>query len=214
MEKKNKVIVISIIAIVLILVIVGGIIWYILANQEEDNSIKINKLYSKLTESNMYQITVQLDDNNKEITYVKDGKAYSESYVNGECSKYIVKDSNTYLLIDDREVYYTYQNNQMRLNKYTDLLKATQGEEINFGEEKINNKNYKYEEVQGFMGFAINLGEIPEGESVRTRFYFDGDKLKFVKTIAGNKEELIKVDILYKVDNDNLFEIPANYKEG
>lgn len=212
MNNKKKIIIISIVA-VLVLLIICGVIWYVASNQAQDNSSKIDKLYAKITENNMYKISVQLDENNKDITYVKDGKAYVESYANGDCSKYIVKDGNTYLIIDDREVYYTYQNNQMKLDKYADLLKAAQEEERLLGEEKVENKNYKYEEVEGFMGFWMKPEDIPSGEIVKTRFYFEGDKLKYVKTIVGDKEELLKVDISYKVE-DKLFEIPENYKEG
>ena len=38
------------------------------------------------------------------------------------------------------------------------------------------------------------------------------NKLEYIKPIVGNKQELLKVDISDDVDN-NLFEIPSEYKE-
>ena len=58
----------------------------------------------------------------------------------------------------------------------------------------------------------MDTTEIKENEEVKTRFYFKGDKLAYIKTIIGEKQELLKVDISYDVDN-NLFEIPSDYKE-
>ena len=54
--------------------------------------------------------------------------------------------------------------------------------------------------------------DLEEDQEVKTRFYFDGDKLVYIKTIIGDKQELLKVDISDNVDN-NLFEIPSDYKE-
>ncbi len=47
----------------------------------------------------------------------------------------------------------------------------------------------------------------------KTRLYFQGDKLVYIKTIAGDKQELLKVENTYKVDNQ-LFNIPSDYTEG
>ena len=51
------------------------------------------------------------------------------------------------------------------------------------------------------------------GSEVKTRFYFNGLKLVYIKTITNDTEELLKVDLSYKVQNQN-FEIPSNYVEG
>lgn len=51
-----------------------------------------------------------------------------------------------------------------------------------------------------------------KSDTKKTRFYFDGKDLKYIKTIAGNKEELLKVTISKDVDN-KLFQIPSDYEE-
>ena len=53
---------------------------------------------------------------------------------------------------------------------------------------------------------------IPE-ENTNTRFYFDDDNLKYIKTIAGDKSEIISVNISYDVD-DSVFDIPSDFQEG
>ena len=58
----------------------------------------------------------------------------------------------------------------------------------------------------------MDTSDLEEDQEVKTRFYFDGDKLVYIKKIIGDKQELLKVDISDNVDN-NLFEIPSDYKE-
>ena len=62
-----------------------------------------------------------------------------------------------------------------------------------------------------------------DADSVKTRFYFDGSELVYLKTIyntvdeeTGEKvqvEELQTVKVEYEV-KDSVFEIPANYAEN
>ena len=81
------------------------------------------------------------------------------------------------------------------------------------GKEKIKNKTYSYEEYDSITTFCMmDTSDLEEDQEVKTRFYFDGDKLVYIKTIIGDKQELLKVDISDNVDN-NLFEIPSDYKE-
>ena len=78
--------------------------------------------------------------------------------------------------------------------------------------EKIENKTYTYEEYNTVTKFVMMDNSENEGQEIKTKFYFDGNKLEYIKTIVGNKQELLKVDISDDVDN-NLFEIPSEYKE-
>ena len=45
----------------------------------------------------------------------------------------------------------------------------------------------------------------------KTRLYFKGKDLKYIKTISGENEEILKVEISDKVDN-NLFQLPEGYE--
>ena len=83
---------------------------------------------------------------------------------------------------------------------------------IGVHKEKIENKTYTYEEYNTVTKFVMMDNSENEGQEIKTKFYFDGNKLEYIKTIVGNKQELLKVDISDDVDN-NLFEIPSEYKE-
>ena len=78
------------------------------------------------------------------------------------------------------------------------------------GKEEIEGKNYNYEEYTGITNFAIKLTDENNSENVKTRFYFDGNDLVYIKTIVGDSQELLRVEISNDVDS-NLFEIPNDY---
>ena len=59
----------------------------------------------------------------------------------------------------------------------------------------------------------MDIDEDISEEDAITRFYFDGDNLEYIKTIIGDKSELISVDVSYEVD-DNIFEIPSDFQKG
>ena len=92
------------------------------------------------------------------------------------------------------------------------VLEKLKEEEHQDGEEQIDGKNYNYEEYSTITELAIS--DFSENTSnAKTRLYFQGDKLVYIKTIAGDKQELLKVETTYKVDNQ-LFNIPSDYTEG
>ena len=81
------------------------------------------------------------------------------------------------------------------------------------GHEKINGKNYYYEEYDDIGAFFI-MTKYDEQNEIKTRFYFDNNgNLTYIKTIYGEESELLKVNLENSVD-DSLFEIPANYAEN
>ena len=52
---------------------------------------------------------------------------------------------------------------------------------------------------------------LKDEEKAKTRFYFEGDQLVYIKTIIEDEQELLKVDISNQVD-EKLFEIPSDYE--
>lgn len=212
MSKKKKIILISVIAIVVICLIAISIYYLTTNNGEKSNNenSKISKLYEKLQSKDAFSFEITLDDNNK-MFYAKSGDiAYTDTWYNGEESKYLIKDGNSYLLVDDIKTYYTYSNNSIDLNKVLLELSKVKDLEHQEGKEKINNKNYDYEEYTILTDFA--MGDFTEdSEEVKTRFYFDGEDLVYIKTIEGEKQETLKVNVSYDVDN-NLFELPSDYR--
>lgn len=216
---KTKKISLIVVAIVLILAIIAGLVWWIGSEKkqkgtvEEKKASQIEKLHSKLIEKQTYGITTTLDNENAIYYAKKDNKAYNETTRNGKKSKFIVKDGNSYLVVDDQQAYYTYQNNETDLNKVISQLEEVKDKTYTEGKEKIEGKKYDYEEYEKVTEFLMkDINNIDE-QKTKTRFYFDGDKLVYIKTIVGDYEETLKVDISYEVDN-KLFEIPSTYKQG
>ena len=215
MDKKKKIILISVIAIVMIIAVVALSVYFMNKNNTTDNnnaSTKVEKLYNTLADKKEYSFSFTLDDNNK-LYYAKSGDtAYTDTTYNGSESKYVIKDGNSYLLMYESKKYYTYANNTIDLNLVIDTLEKLKEEEHQNGEEQIDGKSYNYEEYSTITELAIS--DFSENTSnAKTRLYFQGDKLVYIKTIAGDKQELLKVETTYKVDNQ-LFNIPSDYTEG
>lgn len=216
MSNNKKTIVITV-TILIALAIIIGIIWWL--NREttgntilEGGNSKVTKLYSQLTEKQTFSFTTTLDEQNIVFYAKKDNMAYLNTKYQGEESKFIVKDGNSYLLREDEKIYYFYQNNETDLDKITLQLESVKDKPYTEGKEKIENKNYKYEEYEGVTGFLIKDINTENEHTLKTRFYFNGDQLVYIKTIIGNYQEIVKVDLSYEVNN-NLFEVPSDYKE-
>jgi hypothetical protein len=218
MSKKKKVILIISIAI-LVLAIIVSLIYFIKTKSKTENialdgsTSKIAKLYSELIEKQAFSFTTTLDDDNKMYYAKKDEMAYIDTTYQGTTSKFIIKDGNSYLLVENRNKYYTYQNNEIDLEKITLQLEEIQEQQYSEGKETIENEQYKYEEYEMVTDFLMKNVTTEEEQTAKTRFYFDGNKLVYIKTIIGEYQEILKVDISYSVD-DSLFEIPSDYQEG
>ena len=216
MDKKKKIILISVIAVVIILITIG-VIWYLVANNKSESSNSpigasgINELYETLQAKDVFSFELTTLDGNNKMYYAKSGNsAYTDTIYNGTESKYVIKDGNSYLLKADTKTYYTYNNNSANLNKVVAQLETLKDLEYQKGEEKVDGKNYNYVEYSGATNFAMEDFS-KDSEDVKTRFYFDGDKLVYIKTLEGEKQELLKVEISYDVDQ-SLFQIPSNYR--
>lgn len=215
MDKRKKVIIISVVSIIVIALIVALAI--LLVNNSKNNgesstnSTKIAKLYNELSNEQSFSFTTTIDENNKEIYAKNNNTAYTDTIYDGEESKFIIRDGNSYLLRDSDKIYYTYQNNEVDLNKVLEQLNEIKDSELAEGKEEIEGKNYDYEEYSGITNFAIKLTDDNNSEDVKTRFYFDGNDLVYIKTIIGNNQELLSVEISNDVDS-SLFEIPEDYR--
>mgnify|MGYP004624064973 CR=1 FL=1 len=213
---KKKIILIAIIAIIVIAIIIGAIV--LVNNQTKNNqgeTTQISKLYEQISNVKEMTFSQTIDNNNKIVTAIKNNNGYKEVTANGKTRKYIVKDNNTYYLDETEKIYYTYQNNDTILTeikeKFETLKDVTQ---ISKGKERINGKSYKYEEIPNCQDFLFNNElSVNNLEYAKTRLYFDNDNLVYIKTIVGDNEEIIKIDISYNVNND-YFNIPKDYSDG
>ena len=214
MSKKKKIIIISICAIIAI-VILGMSIYFATKKVEEvSNEIRLSKLYEKMMQNETYSINFKLNDDNQYTVSRKGDVANVDTYSNGTHTTDIVRDGNTYLLMYSTQKYYTYENNASELNELpNELNEIAQSQEPTKGEEEINGEKYKYEEYKGVSYFLIDFENELSEEETNTKFYFDGDELKYIRTIMGDDSELIQVDASFTVDN-SLFEIPDGFEEG
>lgn len=212
MDKKKKIIGISIIAIVIIAIIAVAI-WYFVANQNTSaDTSRVNQLYETLVAKTSYGFKTILDDNNQNYYAKENNQAYTDTIYDGNESKFIIKDGNSYLLMENSKIYYTYRNNETNLKKIELALESVKDMDYEKGEEKIDNKKYQYEEYATITSFTMkDTTEVAESAEVKTRFYFKGNQLVYIKTIIGDEQELLKVEISDKVDS-RLFEIPSDYK--
>lgn len=210
--KKRKVIILAIIAILIIIGVVTGIV-LIKKSKENDNEKKLSKIYEDLISSQTYTFTMEQNNKNKTIMTKTEDKTAIDQYLENNHTTTIVKDGNTYLLLHDREEYYVYKNNNIEQSILTDGLNEILNKEAIKGIEKVNGKKYSYEEYEGSTIFMIS-NTLNLDDEIKTRFYFDkkGD-LIYIKTVYGENEELLKVELTNQVDT-KIFEIPSNYAEN
>lgn len=219
MNKKISIPVIAII-IVIILVIAGVILVNILGGSKS----RLTKVYNKMMEEQSYSFTrYDFEEKNKLITYRKEGKTLIDMYNSGEHSSTLISEGNTYLIFHPNKEYYVYKNNSVDEEILAEDLANTIKLEYNTGKEKIYGKTYKYEEYARVSDFMIISDINIDVESVKTRFYFKGNELVYIKTIfdvvdskTGERtklQELQTVKIQYEVD-DSVFEIPSDYAEN
>ena len=214
---KNK----KIFLIVVILVIIG-IIFGIskLLWQKDDHTQKLAKIYEDLNYNQTYLFEIEQNSSNKMIMAKKGDKTIIDQYSKDSETKTeshtttLVKDNNTYLILHDRKEYYVYEQNNVEQNILTDGIKEVVDKDFTTGEEKVKGKKYNYEEYNGSTMFMItNTLELNEAD-IKTRFYFDKNgNLTYIKTIYGEDEELLKVNLEKDVD-DSIFEIPSDYAEN
>ena len=214
MDKKHKLFITSICIIVAIIIVVL-IVYIVTKNQEESASKnRLANMYERMIQNETYSITFQLNDKNKYTVSRKGDVANIATYNDGKHTTNIIRNGDTYVLMYNTKRYYTYQNNVTGLGELSNQLnEIIQSQEPEKGQEKIDGRNYRYEEYKGVSDFLMNTDEGISEENTNTRFYFDGDDLEYIKTIMEDKSELIRVDVSYDVD-DNIFEIPSDFQEG
>lgn len=210
-----------IIGIIILVVVIIGVIIFALSSKNKTNkteqteSVEIQKNYEKIANSKEMTFTITLDENNKETIVIKDGQAYKETTRNGVTYKYIVKGNDTYFVDDSNKTYYTYKNNTEISTEIQQKLSKLKEMSSNTGKEKVNGKNYQYEEFEKYQDFLINNKiAVTDLTKAKTRIYYDNDKIVYIKTIAGDEEELLKVDISYGNVKNDYFNIPSEYKDG
>lgn len=217
MNKKILAIIIPI-AILAISIIIAVII------NNQPKTSKLSNIYEKMIENQTYTFTrYDIEEKNKIITSRKKDKTLIDMYNSGEHLSTLILEGDTYLIFHENEEYFVYANNNKDEEILTNELAEITKLEYTTGKEKIYGKTYKYEEYQGVSNFLIYSENNIDINTIKTRFYFKGKELAYLKTIyetvneeTGERkqvEELQNIKIEYEVQ-DNVFNIPENYAEN
>lgn len=218
MKKKISIPAVPLIIAAVVLVIV------ILNRGTQDGISKLNKVYDKMVANQTYAFTrYNLGEKNKFIIYRKVDKTLIDMYNSGEHFSTLILEGDAYLIDYAKKEYYVYSNNNAEEEILTESLKQITDLEYTTGKEKIYGKTYKYEEYNNISDFIISVPKNIDTNSIKTRFYFKGNELVYLKTIYDvideetkertKQEELQTVKVEFKVE-DSVFEIPTDFAEN
>lgn len=215
---KKKIILIF---LLIVLIIIIAIIYKI-----NNPKKRLLKVYEKMINEQEYIFTRSTTNKTSEIIIARKGeKVLIDMYNHNENDHIstLMTEDETYLIYHNKEEYSIFSATEEDKNILTDELKNIVNLKYTVGTEKVNGSKYYYEEYKGvsyFLNYAnINIDE----NTLVTRFYFEGNNLKYIKTIYNTIsdeneekeqiEELLKIELEYKVD-DEIFNIPSNYAEN
>lgn len=204
--------------ITIILIIVLLIIALISIFKGEKTS-KVNNMYDKIKKSQKY--TFSMEENTTEIKYkvsmAQRGTDVSiDMYSDEEHTTTLILENKSYFIMHDDKEYYDYGEEKIESDIIISSLNNITKKEYTSGKEEINGVDYYYEEYDNEDMDFIIFANINESSKVKTRFYFNGNNLCYIKNLIesedGNQEELINVALKYDID-DSLFKIPEDYAE-
>lgn len=214
-SKKVKMI-LTLVAVIIILTI----LMFALGSSPSDLTIN---MYKKINNSQNYTITLkgrEDDEYSYTISIAQRGTDISIDMISKsddeeQHTTTLLEDENVYTIMHNDKEYETMSSKDIEADILIPEMKDIDEKTYQKGKEKVNGKTYYYEEYKGISTFLM-LIDADNEENVKTRFYYDGDKLVYIKNMIdqdGEKlEELIQAECNYEV-NENLFEIPEDYAE-
>ena len=210
---KKKIIIIS-------AVIVFAIILIIILNVTANKTDRLLNMYKKM--SNNQNFTFSMEEVNEDFPYtvttMQRGTDVSiNMYSGGEHMTTLVVDGHAYYIIHSDKEYYDYGEDRTDIaDSVLFWLEDITQKTYNTGKEEIDGKIYYYEEYDDEKAQFIIYADPNEASSIKTRFYFEKNELKYIKNIITTDdevfEELIKIELKYDID-ESLFEIPDDYAE-
>lgn len=217
MLKSKKV---KMILILVAVIIILTILMFALGSSPSDLTIN---MYKKINNSQNYTITLkgrEDDEYSYTISIAQRGTDISIDMISKsddeeQHTTTLLEDENVYTIMHNDKEYETMSSKDIEADILIPEMKDIDEKTYQKGKEKVNGKTYYYEEYKGISTFLM-LIDADNEENVKTRFYYDGDKLVYIKNMIdqdGEKlEELIQAECSYEV-NEKLFEIPEDYAE-
>lgn len=210
MNKKNLS---KLFFIVITIVLIIAIIFAIIINNKKD---LCKKMYKDICEMSYYTFSMEEISNQtnyKLIISRKENSICIDSISQSEHTSTLVNEQESFFINHNTKEYYTYDISKIDADILKNDLKNIENQNYKYGNEKIENKNYYYEEYEGIEAFILLSDYNIEGHLLKTRFYFENNKIVYIKTIIENdSEELLKIDFSENID-ENLFNIPEDYAE-
>ena len=213
MQKKKIVI-----TAILLIIILGIAFIFIFQGEKSD---RVLSMYKKIKDSEEFTFSMEEveSDIQLKITVTHMGENINiDSENEGLLSSTLLLDGDIYFISHDEKEYYNYDIDDEEIENMDIILSALAGveeKEYTQGEENIYGTSYYYEEYDNMVDLLMLTSANDESE-VKTRFYFDGDEIVYIKNIVTNgeteQEELLKVTLEYEADS-SLFEIPSDYAE-
>lgn len=203
--------IISKIVFVILIIILIIAISIAVTHKEKDFTIK---MYDKICQNENYTFSMKEEnmDMNYTLSVSKKGSDMSiDSKSDNDHTTTLIKDETAFYVMHEEKEYYQYDGNQIDADIIKNGLSGISEKSYVSGHEKINGKNYYYEEYDDIGAFFI-ITKYDEQNGIKTRFYFDNGKISYIKTTSGEDEELLKIDFSDNVD-ENSFEIPDDYAE-
>lgn len=208
--KKNMIskIIFAILIIILIVMI-------ILVTKQKPKDMTI-KMYNDICEKQNY--TFSMIEQNSDVKYnliisKKENSMSIDAKSGDEHTTTLVKEEAAYYIMHLEKEYYLYDSSQIDADILRNDLSGIKEEEYSTGYEEINGKKYYYEEYSDITTFIMWSNYSEEESSIKTKFYFDKNKIVYIKTIIdGTQEELLEIEFTDDVDN-TMFEIPNDYSE-
>lgn len=218
MSKNIKILLI----IVLVIIIVIGLSFAIKGNKITMNQDRVKEICKKMDEEKNFIFTMeeQSDDFEYKVSMAQKGNNISiDSSTEEEHTTTLIIDNDVFYIDHINEEYYydnEYGVEDIDIDIIVSSLKSIIENEYVSGKEEINGVSYDYQEYNDENANFVIYADYNEDSSVKTRFYFENNEIKYIKNIiefeGDIQEELIKVDLSHDVD-DSIFEIPSDYAE-
>lgn len=211
-KSKKKLIIFG--AIILILLIIAFILIF-----KKEKTNRVSNLYKQICYNQNFTFTMEevSEDINYKVLMAQRGTDISiNMYSEDEHTTTLVIDEGAYFIMHNIKEYYNYGEEEVDSDIVIKGLYEMSKKQYAIGKEEIQGKTYYYEEFKNDGEDFIIFANSSENNSITTRFYFDGDKIVYIKNIAHNgneeQEELLKTDLVFNID-DKLFQIPEDYAE-
>ena len=211
MIKKTTIISVLIMALFIISII-------LILSGERKNRVK--RMYEEINKNGIYTFSMEetMSEMNYKVSMAQRNEDISiDMYMNNEHTTTLIIDNKSYFIMHNEKKYYDYGEEKIDSDIITSGLKNILQKEYSTGVEEINGIKYYYEEYEDDdMNFVI-YSNVTENSKIKTRFYFEENKLCYIKNIVQNdediQEELIKTELEYKIDEE-AFKIPKDYIEA